>query len=170
MKSKCDRCSRPATHHSVEVVNGEKIEKHLCDVHAEEEGLSLKAVHTPINELLTNFVKLHAGVTEEESGTTASDLVCEHCGLSFGDFRESSLLGCPQCYAAFETPLGPLLERAHEGGTHHIGKVPRRAGVAEQRQAQLSRLRRRLDDAVEAEDYELAAQLRDELDTLEDPS
>ncbi len=170
MKRKCDKCSRPATHHSVEIVKGEKIEKHLCDAHAAEEGLSLQAVHTPINELLTNFVKLHAGVESDDDTKTAGDLVCDQCGITFSDFRESSLLGCPHCYTTFEAPLGPLLERAHEGGTHHIGKVPRRAGVAEQRQAQLSRLRRRLDDAVEAEDYELAAQLRDELTTMEDPS
>lgn len=165
MKSKCDQCSRPATHHSVEIINGEKIEKHLCDHHAAEEGLSVKAAHQPINELLTNFVKLHSG--GGESSTTAKDLVCDVCDLKFSEFRENSLLGCPGCYPAFEAQLGPLLERAHEGGTHHIGKVPRRAGVGEQRQMALQRLRRQLDDAVDTEDYELAARLRDDIKHIE---
>ena len=168
MKSKCDQCSRPATHHSVEIINGQKIEKHLCDIHAAEEGLSVKAVHTPINELLNNFVKLHSGGdTEPDSETTTSKNTCDQCGLTFKQFREDSLLGCPHCYRAFEQKLGPLLERAHEGGTHHIGKVPHRAGVGEQRQMALQRLRRQLDDAVEAEDYELAARLRDEVHEME---
>ncbi|MEO1236750.1 MAG: UvrB/UvrC motif-containing protein [Planctomycetota bacterium] len=170
MKSKCDQCNRPATHHSVEIINGQKIEKHLCDACAAEEGLSVPSAHTPINELLTNFVKLHSGAAEEaeaKGGENPEALACETCGQTFADFREHSLLGCPQCYRAFEDKLGRLMERAHEGGTHHVGKVPRRAGVGEQRQMAMQRLRRQLDDAVSAEDYEAAARLRDDLKQLE---
>ncbi len=163
MKRKCDKCNRPATHHSVEIIKGKKIEKHLCDVHASEEGLLVKSVHTPINELLTNFVKLHSG-----GSTGQEEQTCENCGLSFAEFREKSLMGCPQCYAAFETPLASLLERAHEGATHHVGKIPSRAGAGEQRQLTLTRLRKRLSDAVVAEDYELAAELRDEIRKYEE--
>ncbi|MEX1015134.1 MAG: UvrB/UvrC motif-containing protein [Phycisphaeraceae bacterium] len=166
MNRKCDKCDRPATNHSVEIVKGKKIEKHLCDLHAAEEGMAVKAVHTPINELLTNFVKLHSGATQSSS----MELTCEECGLSFSQFRESSLMGCPTCYKAFEGPLSPLLERAHEGGTHHVGKVPRRAGAGEQRQAQLTRLRKKLDEAVTSEDYELAARLRDDIRRYEEQS
>lgn len=164
-RRKCDRCDRPATHHSVEIVKGQKIEKHLCDLHAADEGMAAKNVHTPINELLTNFVKLHSG---EGRAATEAELACNGCGLTFAQFRESSLLGCPQCYQEFETQLSPLLERAHEGGTHHVGKVPRRAGTGEQRHAQLMRMRKQLDDAVAEEDYELAARLRDDIARLEE--
>lgn len=163
-EQKCDKCDRDATHHSVEVIKGQKIVKNLCDEHALEEGMTFKAGHTPINELLSNFVKLHSGAAQSAS----VELKCDECGLTFSQFRETSLLGCPSCYAAFETPLSPLLERAHEGGTHHIGKVPRRAGAGEQRQAQLLRMRKRLDEAVAAEDYELAARLRDDIHRFED--
>jgi len=167
MKRKCDECDRPATHHSVEIVKGQKIEKHLCDQHAAEQGMTVSAVHAPINELLTNFVKLHSGAAEKKS---ADDLTCEDCGLSFKEFREASVLGCPGCYAAFEQPLGQMIERAHEGATHHLGKVPQHAGRDEHRSAQMLRLRKRLDQAVSSEDYELAAKLRDELRTLEEES
>jgi protein arginine kinase activator len=162
VKHKCDHCERPATTHSVEIVKGQKIEKHLCDLHASEAGLVIKAAHTPINELLTNFVKLHSGSSAQQES------VCEHCGLSFSDFRENSLLGCPNCYKTFEEQLSPLLERAHEGATHHLGKVPRRAGAAEHRQAQIFRMRKRLDEAVAAEDYEAAARLRDDIRQFEE--
>lgn len=176
MKHKCDKCNRPATHHSVEISkSGEKVAINLCDTHAAEEGLTMKSAHTPINELLTNFVKLHSGGAEAgevntgkpTAASSAKDAACENCGTTFGDFRENSLLGCPSCYKTFEQPLSPLLERAHEGGTHHIGKVPRRAGVGEQRQMAMQRLRRQLDDAVSAEDYELAARLRDDIQQIE---
>ncbi len=162
MKRKCDHCDRPATHHSVEIVKGQKIEKNLCDQHALAAGLAIKAIHTPINELLTSFVKKHSGVAVHK------DLLCENCGLSFSDFRENSLMGCPECYQAFEEQLSPLLERAHEGGTHHIGKVPRRAGAGEQRQQKLLQMRKRLTEAVAGEDYEAAAKWRDEIRDFEE--
>ena len=146
----------------VEIVKGKKIEKNLCDEHAVEEGLVVKAAHTPINELLTNFVKIHSGSSETH------EIVCNDCGLSFADFRESSLLGCPNCYKMFEEPLGSLLERAHEGATNHIGKVPCRAGAAEQRQVQVLRMRKQLEEAVAGEDYERAAGLRDSIREIEE--
>ena len=173
MNRKCDHCDQHATHHSVEIIKGQKIEKHLCDEHAAQEGLATtKALQTPINELLTNFVKLHQGAVVAGAGagaeaSAAADPTCDNCGLTFAQFREHSLLGCPRCYAAFEAQLAPLLERAHEGASHHVGKVPHRAGAGEQKQQKLLRLRKRLSDAVTAEDYEQAAKLRDEVKTLE---
>lgn len=162
MKIKCDMCDRPATHHSVEIIKGQKIVKHLCDLHAAQAGLAIKAVHTPINELLTNFVKQHSGIA------TQQELTCPDCGLTFSQFREHSLMGCPNCYKAMEAALAPMLERAQEGGTHHIGKVPRRAGAGEQRQQELLRLRKKLTDAVASEQYEEAARLRDQIRHVEE--
>lgn len=161
MKRKCDKCGKPATTHSVDIINGQKIEKHLCDeCVAVEPGLPYKPVHTPINELLTSFVKTHSG----EATATAKNLACDSCTTTWAQFQENSLLGCPHCYEAFEPLLSPLLERAHEGGSHHVGKSPCRSGAGgEQKQLQLTRLRKRLSEAVEAEDYELAATLRDEI-------
>jgi len=165
MKRKCDKCERPATNHSVEIVKGQKLEKHLCDYHAAQEGLSAKAVaqqHASLPQLLDTFVKAQTG-----QGVEPSDAACQTCGMTFREFREHSLLGCPDCYRSFEKALSPLLERAHDGATHHVGKVPRRAGANEQRQQQLSHLRKRLGEAVTEEDYELAARLRDEIHRYE---
>ena len=162
MKRKCDHCDNSATHHSVEIIKGQKIEKHLCEKHAAEAGLTIKAVHTPINELLTNFVKMHG------EGATDQEMVCDQCGLTFPQFRESSLLGCPACYDSFESSLGSLMERAHEGATQHMGKVPHRAGTGQQRQQQLLQMRKQLAHAVELEDFELAARLRDQIQRFEE--
>lgn len=162
MKKQCDKCDSPATVHEVEIIKGEKIEKHLCEDHAREEGIVKAPSQAPIHELLTNFVKAHSGVEGQ------SDLVCENCEMTFSQFREHSLLGCPNCYTAFEALLSQLLERAHAGGTHHVGKVPRRFGIGTRNQEQLLRMRRRLTDAVAAEDFELAAKMRDEIKQIEE--
>ena len=163
MAHKCDNCDERATHHSVEIIKGQKIEKHLCDDHAKDDGMLQKAAtHMPISELLTTFVKQQTGA---ESTLT---LECTHCGLSFEQFREHSLLGCPACYDSFDEVLSPLLERHHEGATHHIGKVPRRAGVSEHRQQRILQMRKQLADAVADEDYEKAANLRDQIRVFEE--
>jgi protein arginine kinase activator len=159
---KCDSCNKPATVHLTEIKNGKKIEKHLCEqCAAQSEGLSTKS-HMPINELLTNFVMAHSGLQNKQQ----EGLVCEQCGVTWSDFRQSGLLGCEHDYTTFEKEMTPLLQRAHEGAAHHVGKVPTRrggSGVPVKKTADLTKLRKELARAVETEDYERAAKLRDQI-------
>jgi protein arginine kinase activator len=157
---KCDNCNKTATVHLTEIKNGKKIEKHLCEqCAAQNEGLPVKS-HTPINELLTNFVMAHSGL-QKETGQA-----CEHCGITWNEFRQGGLFGCAADYTGFEKDLTPLLQRAHEGATHHVGKVPTRrggTGVPMKRQLDVAKLRKELARAIESEDYEKAAKLRDQI-------
>src|SRR2546429_9018539 len=157
---KCDNCNKPATVHLTEIRNGKKIEKHLGEqCAAVNEGLPVKS-HTPINELLTNFVMAHSGLPKETGQP------CDACGITWAEFRQGGLFGCANDYTAFEKDLTPLLQRAHEGATHHVGKVPTRrggTGVPMKRQVAASKLRKEFSPAVESEDYERAAQLRDQV-------
>ncbi len=161
MKKQCDMCDRPATVHLTEIVNGQKIEKHLCETCAAQEGVTVPAQN--LTQILQEFV------AQKQRASQASELVCEQCGLSFLEFRQNGLLGCPHDYDAFAEALGPMLERAHEGRSQHVGKVPVRAGGDERRQADLLRLRMMLKDAVLREQYEEAARLRDQIQQLETP-
>jgi protein arginine kinase activator len=158
---KCDNCNKPATVHLTEIRNGKKIEKHLCEqCAAASEGLPVKA-HTPINELLTNFVMAHSGLQKEVG------IACEHCGITWAEFRQHGLFGCEHDCDLFEKDLTPLLQRAHESATHHTGKVPTRAGGAtggvpkKRKTIDVTKLKKELQRAIENEDYERAAQLRD---------
>lgn len=161
---KCDLCSRVATVQVTEIRNGRQVEKHLCEqCAAKMEALPAKS-HTPINQLLTNFVMAHSGAVEAAAAT------CEGCGMSWAEFRQKGLFGCGRDYDVFERELTPLIQRAHEGATHHVGKSPQRVvegAVAQKRQAMLTRLRKDLAKAVEAEDYERAAKLRDQVREVE---
>jgi protein arginine kinase activator len=161
MKFKCDKCGKPATVHLTEIMHGEKVEKHLCEECAVSEGIAVKP-NVPISQLLEDFILQTGG---EDS---APDLECEVCGMKFSEFRGEGLLGCPRDYDAFEENLVPLLERAHEGASRHIGKVPTRAGSDQKKQNAILRLRAELKNAVATEDYEHAAQLRDRIKRLED--
>lgn len=159
----CQRCKKQtATVHLTEIVNAEKRERHLCERCASEEGVTMKQ-HVPLNELLSNFLVSQAGAQQ------MADLACPDCGMTFVEYRNHGLLGCPRDYDVFEKVLEPLIERAHEGGTHHVGKAPGPASedTTTSKQRDLTRLRRDLAGAIEREDYEKAAELRDRIKTLE---
>ena len=160
MKRKCDNCDNSATVHLTEIINGDKLEKHLCEACAAAEGVTA-APPKAINQMLEDFI-MHT-----QQGKQLSELVCDQCGMSFLEFRQGGLLGCPQDYEAFGPALVALLQRAQEGASSHTGKVPAHTSGSEQRQNELLRLRAALKEAVQTEDYEKAAQIRDRLKELE---
>jgi len=160
MELPCQRCQKArATVHLTDCTGGEPRERHLCEDCAEQEGLTLQQ-NAGITSILEKFVQ-HSKKVEE-----IARLTCPKCGISFAEFRNSGQLGCPHDYTAFEKLLLPLLERAHDGRTEHVGRQPGVAGPARSRRTTLTQLRLDMDRAVEAEEYELAAKLRDQIKAL----
>ncbi|MCC7389573.1 MAG: UvrB/UvrC motif-containing protein [Phycisphaerales bacterium] len=176
---KCDRCNNEATVHEVVVVGGKPAERHLCESCAREIGL-VAGAPAPVAEILQ---KIASGQAPGAGPAAPADTACPVCGTTFTEFKQSGRLGCPECYKAMESQLAPILDRAHQGAVHHIGKVPRRlmreAGeegrsterevalaAAEARAEQIRRLRDDLERAIKTEAYERAAELRDRLRQL----
>jgi protein arginine kinase activator len=165
MERKCDKCDRPATVHLTEIINGQKIEMHLCEYCASEEGLHIQTPgNVPLNELLNDFITNAAGAPERQR---PADLRCDLCGMTFSEYRDKGRLGCPNDYEAFAEALVPMLRATHEGASEHIGKVPHRSGGTQERQTALLRLRVELKRAIATEDYERAAVLRNQIQELE---
>ncbi len=169
---KCDHCDSEATVHEVTVRNGVKVEKHLCEACAAKAGLSIQP-NVPLSELMSKFL-VTPGAASQASASPHRAGACPSCRTTFAEFRQTGQLGCPDCYAAFEAQLVPLVERAHEGGIRHMGKSPARGGapapssgqkfaVLAERAARLRALEDELKKAVTREEYERAARLRDEL-------
>jgi protein arginine kinase activator len=161
MPYECDKCGKPASIHLTEISGGQKVEKHLCAECAAAENLTDK-VEIPISQLLEDFVLQSGG-----AGKEFDQRECDVCGMTFAEFRAHGLLGCPNDYEVFEDLLDPMLDRAHEDATQHLGKVPKRAGADQQRATELLRLRAELKTAVTQEDYERAASLRDTIREME---
>ena len=176
MQHLCEKCNKAATVHLTEISNGKRIEVHMCDACAQEAGY-VQQSHTPINELLNQFLKAHAQVAEPQS------LRCPDCGMTWQEFKDTSLMGCTKDYEVFEAQLKGVIEQAQQGGTHHTGKTPpttsltaskghevadeEPGGAVKLRQAELLRLRKELARAVEDESYETAAKIRDQIKALE---
>jgi protein arginine kinase activator len=160
----CDNCgSGDAVVHLTQIVNNEMSTSHLCEACAAAKGL--EPTSEPVNFPLTDFLA-QMGETGHQAVAAPTE-ACSFCGLTFADFKETGRLGCPHCYATFEHHLRGLLRRIH-GGTQHIGKVylPPDPSASEM-EKRLEALRRKLQRAVEAEDFERAARIRDEIRTLE---
>lgn len=173
----CDRCENEATVHEVTISpEGDQVEIHLCEACAQEVGL-VAGSPVPVAELLKS---IGAGEPAPEQRTVA----CDVCKTTFAQLKATGRLGCPACYKAMEEQLRPILDRAHQGAVHHVGKVPRRLvgqgegedeaarrevalAAAEARAEQIRRLRAELDRAVRSEQYEHAAELRDRLRRLQ---
>lgn len=177
---KCERCDNEATVHEVTVSGGKAVERHLCEACAREIGLVAGAPQ-PVAEILQ---KIAGAQAKQAAAPGPVETGCPVCGTTFSEFKQSGRLGCPECYKHLSNQLTPILDRAHQGAVHHVGKVPKRlmreAGAeggladreaalaaAEARAEQIRRLRDDLERAIKGEAYERAAQLRDRLRRLQ---
>jgi protein arginine kinase activator len=159
----CQLCGkRPASIHYTELSGSVSSEYHICQECAQEKGLFKSPGSTgklSLNELLGGAVSAGSSADPAVAG-----LACATCGLTFAEFREQGRLGCGECYAAFAEPLRPLLRRIH-GATEHRGKAPPGSPtpVAATAGRELRRLREELRRALEREDFERCAELRDRI-------
>ena len=164
----CQRCGeRPAVIHLTTIVENKHTEQHLCEACAAQQGIQTEAslAKFPVGDLLGNLSKGAATQLPAAEATTR----CEACGATLQDFRETGRLGCAGCYETFEAPLRTLLRRVH-GASRHMGEPyvsPGGAAAAAHDPAvaapDLSALREQLQRAIEAENFEMAARLRDEI-------
>lgn len=150
----CEQCGKTSTVHICRPKAGEEpIVIHLCNDCAEAAKL-IHASKFQLPEVLQLLMEKNTPATSEG----LSRLVCPACGIKYMDFRQNGRLGCPHDYESFRNGLESLLERIHRK-TIHIGKRPKRTGPVSQ--TEILELRRKLKEAVEQEEYEQAARLRD---------
>ena len=70
--------------------------------------------------------------------------------------------GCPECYKTFAEGLEGLLKTMHKG-TRHAGKVPAALRESREQSDRLKLLQKKLAKAIDEENFEQAASLRDEI-------
>jgi protein arginine kinase activator len=148
---------REAKVHLTQIV-GDKMQKvDLC-----EECAKAKGVNDPAGFSLADLL-LGLGASQEmEQAAGSGDLKCPHCGFTQADFKKAGRLGCSECYVTFAEGLESLLKSMHKG-TKHLGKAPQSLQQSRDLSDKLKALQKKLDKAVEAEDFEQAAQIRDEI-------
>jgi len=160
----CDICHKStASVHLTEIIDNQITELHLCEDCARQKGAQMEQ-HFGLADLLAGLADL--GQQFEISGK--AEVKCPNCGLTYQDFRRIGRLGCSECYQAFRDSLVVLLKRIH-GSTQHLGRRPSKAAKAAPapRRTAIEALRGDLQKAIEAEEFEEAARLRDKIRTVE---
>ena len=155
----CDECGKnQASVHVARVVEGKKTEKHLCKECAVKNKI--------INE---NFsVKnIFPGLLTEGAYTyKVKNITCPVCGTSYNELRKSGKFGCSACYENFREIAIPFIGNIH-GANHHRGKIPEKSRKVQDSISNIENLKIQLKEAVKKEEYEYAAELRDEIRKLE---
>lgn len=160
----CQNCGKNnATSHIHSVINGVVKDKYLCDECAAKENTGALG-ENDLFKMLSSF--LNDGVMPKTAGKR-----CECCSATFDEIRRTGRVGCGNCYKTFEKELSPTLLRIH-GRTLHVGKRPGAAPECQtsdagnqetSKEQRIKSLKEQLAQAIEHEEYEKAAVLRDEI-------
>jgi protein arginine kinase activator len=157
----CEKCKKnTATVHMQQFIGGSKTEMHLC------QACSFK-MEIPISfeNIFQGFLTSLQSVTANRPAKTPS-APCARCGMTYEQFKSAGKLGCEACYQAFAKEIEALFKNV-QGSTRHEGKFPQRMGTELRARREADQLRKQLKEAVDAENYEDAARLRDQIRALE---
>ena len=153
---KCQNCGKPATYFIKTNINGNIQTTALCAECAANQEQGFKVQH--FDDLSDFFSPFFFG-----TGNAIPEIKrCPTCGASFRQICDNSKYGCADCYSTFRGESEASLKKLH-GGLVHKGKTPKSAPKNE-----LESLRVLLADAVAAENYEKAAELRDRIKLIND--
>lgn len=166
----CQMCGQhPATTHIKTIVNGKLTQAHLCADCAKKQGYGNLFADwgSGFGSLLSGFMGSAAPARQVTR--------CPGCGASFEDITRSGKIGCAECYHTFRGQLLPIIQRIH-GTAQHKGKVPGSSAlrvtdtnnkIVAVEETPLEEKKRLLKQAIEVQDFERAAVLRDEIKELE---
>jgi protein arginine kinase activator len=151
MGSPCDNCGEPSTVHLTRIVGKEKQRVHLCQKCADKQDLLKKQV-----------LQIHNVLHALMGPMPLATLSCPACRIQFMEFRNHGRLGCPHDYDSLRQGLEDIIRRL-QGAKKHIGKRPTVISIDPQQNRDLITKRRELQESIHAEDFALAANLRDSI-------
>ena len=173
----CEKCKkRTATVFYNENINGKTRSFSLCGECAaklHEKG-EVQDITSMIGSFADPFSNLHDDLFGGFFGIpshAAANLPkkCPNCECTYSEISKHGKVGCPTCYEVFRDELSALIASVH-GTTAHTGSVPARHRAKKERDRRLQELKTQLQDAVQSEQYEKAAELRDEIKKMQNES
>jgi protein arginine kinase activator len=168
----CDNCKeRDAIINLTQVEHDSKVTLHLCEQWAQLKGVETggAVLKSPLGNFLGALGKGGGGAGGALVPASSDGVRCPACGSTLRDFRDSGRLGCDRCYVTFDAHLRDLLRRLH-GSSQHVGEryeLPGETGGEADPRSHLLELKAQLRRAVDGENFELAAELRDRIRVLE---
>ena len=156
----CQHCNKnEANMHMKRIINGRAAEVHLCSDCARSLGYG-----EAFSGFGLGFGHLLGELLSSGEVGAGSSMRCPACGKSFEEIAEDGKMGCAECYAVFYDRLLPSLNKIH-GKTAYMGSKPQNGSV-KTKTLTLQELKVALNEAVERQDFELAATLRDKINEI----
>ncbi|MDR0381986.1 MAG: UvrB/UvrC motif-containing protein [Oscillospiraceae bacterium] len=163
----CQHCGQhEATRFYRTTVNGKTQELSLCPNCAAAAGLEIElsqkfpAFLDDMPAILSDMMGLRA-----PAGRQARQ-VCPSCGVNLQEISRTGKAGCATCYSHFQAVLLPYIRKMH-GNAVHTGRAPAGQRAALRRRNERARLETQLQEAINTQAFERAAELRDEIRRLE---
>lgn len=158
----CNVCKQNEAKVHLTKIVGDKMQKvDLCEDCSKEKGVDDPTSYSLADALLGKATEEIAALAETEVAAEPG-LKCPVCGYTQADFKKAGRFGCADCYATFGEGLETMLRTMHKG-TRHTGKVPAALQQSRAEAQKLKLLQKRLEKAIAEENFEEAAQLRDEI-------
>lgn len=164
-KIKCNGCGKETDRlvSITQIKDNQKTVVALCRECASTMGFHnpLDQTPFPLAKILQTIIEQSLPPSQDRHILTAA---CPQCGLTFAQFSQQGRFGCGKCYDTFRPKLESIMRKIH-GSSLHRGKYPMTAGeenpvVSVREQERLETEYRR---AIESEEFERAASLRDRL-------
>ena len=161
----CERCHKnEASVFYEETVNGASRSLSLCRACANELQNTGELSMDTLFSL--PYEGLFGGLFGHAETPRRTEKSCPLCGSTLRQFAKDGKTGCPECYRTFKAELGDTVRSIH-GSTKHTGRAPKRFGQLRENENRLLDLKAQMKQAIEKEDFELAATLRDRIKVLE---
>jgi protein arginine kinase activator len=181
----CEKCGqREANVRYTEVMNGTITEHNFClecaremDFGGHTHGAAVFDGESTLGKLLSGLLGFYMEDDAENMEVKTGDVTCPTCHTTYDDFVKKSRFGCPDCYEVFELLMGDHIKTI-QGSNEHVGKTPKYMVSKSQQteeeqqeqdlQEELDLLQSRLQESIQEEEYELAAQYRDQIRELKE--
>jgi protein arginine kinase activator len=165
----CEHCKQRHANVTVtQVQHGQQMERHYCEVCAEQfHPFQFEVMEEPasLQQLISNWFNFVPITKKETPASAAKTKACPTCGFTYREFLKQGKFGCGDCYKTFSEQLPQLLEKI-QAGTKHVGYVEE-SPSKEKIEQQIREFRTAMQQAIQEERFEDAAKLRDDIRALE---
>lgn len=166
----CEKCKKnEAAYHITKIVDNSKQELNLCEKCAKDLG-ELNFMGNLDMSSPFSFQNIICGIMEYINQPNeiqkSYELSCTNCGTTYSEFKKTGYFGCSECYSSFACDIEPVIKRV-QGNVRHIGKIPKRQGINIINKNEIHELKTKLQKAIEREEYEIAAEIRDKIKKIQ---